>query len=116
MPADTVAGHATRIDIELTSVSGDGSGHGAPPAPASRRASLDGSILPAGAAVGDQLRVEIEQDVDGIRILSIVPPKQKAGRSDLLEMLPSTDFEPVTQQRVGARPPRSEPRTPPPRP
>jgi hypothetical protein len=74
---------------------------------------LDGSILPAGAAVGDQLRAESEHDVEGIRILSIVPPKQKGGRNDVLELLPSTDFEPVTQQRVGRdrhEPSRSRPR------
>jgi hypothetical protein len=103
----------TRIDIELTSASGDGSWTWRAAGAREPKGILDGSILPAGAAVGDQLRAESEHDVEGIRILSIVPPKQKGGRTDLLELLPSTDFEPVTQQRVGRdrhEPSRSRPR------
>ncbi len=103
----------TRIDIELTSASGDGSWTWRAAGAREPKGVLDGSILPAGAAVGDQLRAESEQNVEGIRILSIVPPKQKGGRSDVLELLPSTDFEPVTQQRVGRdrhEPSRSRPR------
>ena len=91
----------TRIDIELTSVSGDGSWTWRAAGAREPKGVLDGSILPVGVGVGDQLRAESEKDVEGIRILSIVPPKQKAGRSDVLELLPSSDFEPVTQQRVG---------------
>ena len=90
----------TRIDIELTSTSGDGSWTWRAAGAREPKGVLDGSILPAGAAVGDQLRAESEHDVDGIRILSIVPPKQKAGRTDVLELLPSAEFEPVTQQRT----------------
>ena len=103
----------TRIDIELTSVSGDGSWTWRAAGAREPKGILDGSILPAGAAVGDQLRAESEHDVEGIRILSIVPPKQKGGRNDVLELLPSTDFEPVTQQRTGRErhePSRSRPR------
>ncbi len=84
----------TRIDIELTSVSGDGSWTWRAAGAREPKGVLDGSILPAGAAVGDQLRAESEQNVEGIRILSIVPPKQKAERNDVLELLPSSDFEP----------------------
>ena len=90
----------TRIDIELTSTSGDGTWTWRAAGAREPKGVLDGSILPAGAAVGDQLRAESEHDVDGIRILSIVPPKQKAGRTDVLELLPSAEFEPVTQQRT----------------
>ncbi len=72
----------TRIDIELTSVSGDGSWTWRAAGAREPKGVLDGSILPTGAAVGDQLRAESEQSVEGIRILSIVPPKQKAERND----------------------------------
>jgi hypothetical protein len=91
----------TRIDIELTSHTGDGSWTWRAAGAREPKGVLDGSILPAGASIGDQLKAETEHDVDGIRILSIVPPKQKAGRSDVLELLPATDFEPVIQQRSG---------------
>jgi hypothetical protein len=91
----------TRLDIELTSVSGDGSWTWRAAGAREPKGVLDGSILPAGAAVGDQLRAETEQNVEGIRILSIVPAKPRGERNDLLELLPSTDFQPVTQQRSG---------------
>ena len=47
------------------------------------------------------MRVETEKDIDGIRVLSVVPGKEKAARSDVLQLLPSDKpFEPVIQQRV----------------
>ena len=108
----------TRIEIELTSSSPDGSWTWRAAGAREPRGVLDGSILPGGAAVGDQLRVETEHDVDGIRVLSVVPPKEKAARTDLLELLPTEEpFEPVVQQRApvaaaptiaGPRPPRRE--------
>ena len=96
-----MAGRADGIDIELTSVSGDGSWTWRAAGAREPKGVLNGSILPAGAAVGDQLRAETEQNVEGIRVLSIVPPKQRGGRNDVIELLPSSDFQPVTQQRVG---------------
>ena len=90
----------TRIDIELTSVGSDGSWTWRAAGAREPRGTLDGSILPEGASVGDQLKVESEKDVDGIRILSIVTPKQKGDREGLLELLPTADFEPVIQQRA----------------
>jgi hypothetical protein len=90
----------TRIEIELTSASGDGSWTWRAAGAREPKGVLDGSILPAGAAIGDQLRAESEHDVEGIRILSIVPPKPKSDRSDRLELLPESNFEPVIQQRA----------------
>ena len=96
----------TRIEIELTSSSADGSWTWRAAGAREPRGVLDGSILPGGAAVGDQLRVETEHDVDGIRVLSVVPPKEKPARTDRLELLPTEEpFEPVLQQRArGGRP------------
>ena len=91
----------TRIEIELTSTSPDGSWTWRAAGAREPRGVLDGSILPQGASVGDQLRVETEQDLDGIHVLAVVPAKEKGGRADLLELLPSEDrFEPVIQQRA----------------
>jgi hypothetical protein len=103
----------TRIDIELTSVGDEGSWTWRAAGAREPKGVLDGAILPADAAVGDQLRAETEHDVDGIRILSIVPPKQKTDRSEVLKLLPSTDFEPVVQQRAGGE--RRDPSRPRPR-
>jgi hypothetical protein len=93
-----------RIEIELTSSSPDGSWTWRAAGAREPRGVLDGSILPGGAEVGDQFRVETEQDIDGIRVLAVVPPKEKAARTDLLELLPTEEkFEPVVQQRVPGR-------------
>jgi len=89
-----------RIEIELTSAGTDGSWTWRAAGAREPRGTLDGSILPDGASVGDQLKVETEKDIDGIRVLSIVLPKQKDERGGLLELLPSGDFEPVIQQRA----------------
>ena len=43
------------------------------------RGVLDGTILPSGSSVGDQLRVETEKDLDGIRVLSVVPGQGEVG-------------------------------------
>jgi len=90
----------TRIDIELTSVGADGSWTWRAAGAREPKGILDGGILPDGASVGDQLKAESEHDVDGIRILSIVMAKQRTERAGLLELLPTGDFEPVTQQRA----------------
>ena len=90
-----------RIEIELTSSAPDGSWTWRAAGAREPRGVLDGSILPAGSSVGDQLRVETEQDIDGIRVLSVVPPKEKAERAGMLELLPSDEpFEPVVQHRA----------------
>jgi hypothetical protein len=104
----------TRIEIELTSSSPDGSWTWRAAGAREPRGVLDGSILPGGVSVGDQLRVETEHDVDGIRILSVVPPKEKPARNDLLELLPTEEpFDPVIQQRApGGRTEGRGPRRP----
>jgi hypothetical protein len=94
-----------RIEIELTSAAPDGSWTWRAAGARQPRGVLDGSILPSGASVGDQLKVETEQNLDGIQVLSVVPGKEKAGRTDLLELLPSSEkFEPVVEHRA----PRTE--------
>ncbi|MET0458532.1 MAG: hypothetical protein ABW195_04760, partial [Ilumatobacteraceae bacterium] len=90
-----------RIEIELTSSTPEGSWTWRAAGAREPRGVLDGSILPPGAAVGDTLRVETEKDIEGTRVLSVVPGKEKAARSDVLQLLPSDKpFEPVIQQRV----------------
>jgi hypothetical protein len=89
-----------RLDIELTSARDDGSFTWRAAGAKEPRGVVDGSILPGGVSVGDQLKVEADYGVDGISILAVVPPKEKPNR-DLLEMLPvETDFEPVVEQRA----------------
>src|SRR5207302_10179441 len=48
---------------------------------------LDGSLLTAGAKVGDVLRAEAEQNIDGINVTSVLPPKTKAREPERLELI-----------------------------
>jgi hypothetical protein len=101
-----------RIEIELTSARSDGTWTWRAAGAQKPRGVVDGSILPAGAAVGDVLRVEAEQELDGLSILSVVAGRDKTERADLLELLPTTDFEPITQVRAGRPRERDERRRP----
>ena len=61
-----------RIDIELTSALADGSWTWRAAGARKPNGVVDGSILPAGSEVGDLLKVEVEQMLDGIEVQAIV--------------------------------------------
>ena len=88
-----------RIEIELTSKREDGSWTWRAAGAQQPKGVVEGSVVPDGAQVKDIVRAEVEADLDGTRVLSIAPVKQKAARTGLLEFIPSDKpFEPVTQQ------------------
>ena len=90
-----------RIDIELTSSRPDGSWTWRASGAREPRGVVDAAILPDAPKVGDEFKVEVEQEIDGITVLSIVSSRQKVDRDAVLELLPSEQpFEPVIQQRV----------------
>ncbi len=64
-----------RIDIELTSSRDDGTWTWRAPGARQPRGSLEGTILPDGAKVGDILRADAEFDLDGIVVTSVLAPK-----------------------------------------
>lgn len=89
-----------RIEIELTSELPDGSWTWRAAGAKNPRGTVDGSVLPAGPAVGDELKVEVEQDIEGIQILSVIKSREKK-EPDVLELLPSEEsFEAVIQTRA----------------
>ncbi len=89
-----------RIDIELTSALGDGTWTWRAAGAKQPKGIVDGALFPSGAAVGDEFRVEAEQELDGITILSIVPGREKQSRA-LVELLPvEKDFKPVLETRA----------------
>jgi hypothetical protein len=109
----TVAGMPRRIDIELTSALGDGSWTWRAAGAKQPKGVLDGSILPADAAVGQEVRVEIEQGIDGVTILGVVHGREKPVRDDVIELLPiEREFQPVVETRArrerGERRPRGD--------
>ena len=101
-----------RIDIELTSALDDGTWTWRAAGARQPRGTLDGAILPTGAKVGDELKVEVEQELDGIIVLSVVVGRGKHD-PDLLTLLPvEREFQPVIETRAGRergeRPRRSD--------
>ena len=101
-----------RIDIELTSALDDGTWTWRAAGARQPRGTLDGAILPSGAKVGDELKVEVEQELDGINVLSVVVGRGKHD-PDLLTLLPvEREFQPVIETRAGRergeRPRRSD--------
>ncbi len=94
-----------RIDIELTSALADDSWTWRAAGAKKPNGVVDGSILPAGAKVGDVLKVEMEQMLDGVEILSVVKGREKNDRANVLEILPTDEpFQEVIETRVQARP------------
>ena len=89
-----------RIDIELTSALDDGSWTWRAAGAKHPKGVVAGSVLPSGSKVGDELKVEVEQEIDGITILNVVHGRTKAER-DLLQLLPSErEFQPVVETRA----------------
>jgi hypothetical protein len=89
-----------RIDIELTSALADGSWTWRAAGARVPKGVLDGQLLSAGAAVGDQLKVEVEQELDGIEVKSVVQSREKTA-PDLLELLPvEVNFAAVIETRA----------------
>ena len=69
-----------RIDVELTSAKEDGSFTWRAAGAKQPKGIVPGSLLYGGAKVGDVVRAEADFDVEGITIVSVVPPPQAAAR------------------------------------
>lgn len=90
-----------RIDIELTSALEDNTWTWRAAGAKLPKGTVDGSILSDGAKVGDIVKVEAEQEMDGLTILSVVGGRQKHDRADRLELLPTeSEFKPVIETRA----------------
>src|SRR5918994_6384270 len=95
-----------RIDIELTSTRDDGSWTWRAAGAREPRGTIDGGLLPAGASVGDVLRVEVEGYLDGIEVTAVVPTRAPRREPDRLEIMGSSsrgDDQLVTTQLAGGR-------------
>lgn len=88
-----------RIEIELTSKREDGTWTWRAAGALQPKGVVQSSLLPSDVSVKDVLRAEVETDLDGTRVVSVLAAKQKTARTGLLEMMPNDKpFEPVTQQ------------------
>src|SRR5581483_10103334 len=68
---------AVRLEIELTSSRDDGTWTWRAAGARQPKGVLESDVLPAGSKVGDILRVEAEQNIDGINVTTVLPPKTK---------------------------------------
>ena len=69
---------ARRIEIELTSARDDGTWTWRAVGAREPRGVIDAKVLAQGARVGDVLRVEAEFGLDGIAVVAVLPPKERA--------------------------------------
>ncbi|MEM9465736.1 MAG: hypothetical protein AAGA90_10205 [Actinomycetota bacterium] len=89
---------ARRLDIELTSDRGDGSWTWRAAGAKQPKGTLDGALLPSGAAVGDVLKVEADADLDGLTITTVFAPKGPRKEAETLQLLGSGRDEPLVTQ------------------
>ena len=92
-----------RMEIELTSTREDGDWTWRAAGARQPRGSVGASLLPSGAAVGDVLRVEVEQFMDGIEVTSVLAAKDARQAPELLEMLGSGSEEPLVTTRLAGK-------------
>ncbi len=93
-----------RIDIELTSDRADGTWSWRAAGAKQPKGVLRAELLPEGAAVGQELRADIEFSLDGTEVVAVLPPKAKNRSSvETLELLarPVKDDELVTSKLAG---------------
>jgi len=106
---------AVRLEIELTSSRGDGTWTWRAAGPRQPKGVLDGALLPAGAKVGDVLRVDADQNIDGITVTHVLPSKTKSPDPERLERIAPPVEGPLVSSSVirrerpeGRRPARGE--------
>ena len=93
-----------RMRIELTSTRGDGAWTWRAAGAREPRGSIDRALLPEGATVGDVLRVEVDQFMDGIEVTSVLHDQEERTTPETLEIIGSGRSEPlVTTKLAGGR-------------
>lgn len=86
-----------RIEIELTSNRGDGTWTWRAAGAREPKGLVPASMLPGDCKASDVFRAEVETDLDGTTVTSIIPNKQRNEPSGVLQLLPKDGpFEAVT--------------------
>ena len=90
--------------IELTSARDDGAWTWRAAGARQPKGSIDRALLPEGATVGDVLRVEVDQFMDGIEVTSVLHNQEERTTPETLEIIGSGRSEPlVTTKLAGGR-------------
>lgn len=91
-----------RIELELTSERPDGTWTWRAAGAREPKGELEGAILPSGVKVGDVLRADADFHIEGITVLTVLPPKGARQEPERLEVIgPEREFTPVTSTLVG---------------
>jgi hypothetical protein len=75
------------MDVELTSARDDDTFTWRAAGARQPKGAVAASMLPKGSKVGDVLRIEAEVEIDGITVVSVLPPKEKEAPSGRIEVL-----------------------------
>ncbi len=98
-----------RMDIELTSSRSDGSWTWRAAGALNPKGFVDSSLLPSAVKVGDVLRVEVEIDLDGVWVTSILPNKSSSQKAETLSLITEKSTQPgVTVQLANKGPKRDQ--------
>ena len=98
-----------RMEIELTSTRDDGQWTWRAAGARQPRGTVADVLVPEGTTVGDVLRVEVEQFMDGIEVTSVLVDRVERSEPETLEVLGSGQNEPlVTTKLAGRRGRRSD--------
>lgn len=92
-----------RIDIELTSSREDGSWTWRAAGAREPKGTLEGAILPSGAAVGQVLRAEVEGFLDGLSVVAVIPPRAPRSEPERLEIKPSGTDQPLVTSTLAPK-------------
>src|SRR4051812_38279029 len=93
-----------RIDIELTSARDDGTWTWRAAGAQKPRGVVDSKLLYEGAQPGDVVRAEADFEIEGITILSVIPPREKRNEASRIEIIGSPRDTPgVTSSLVPKR-------------
>lgn len=94
-----------RIEVELTSARDDGTWTWRAAGAKLPKGELDGSLLFPGAKVGDVVRAEADQLMDGIEIIAVLPPKGARKEPERLEVIgsPRRDDEPLVTTKLAPK-------------
>ncbi len=92
-----------RLEIELTSERPDGTWTWRAAGARQPKGELRASVLFDGASVGDVVRAEADFALDGIEILSVLPPKAKRAEPQRVEVVGTRSDEPLVTTQLAAK-------------
>ena len=92
-----------RMEIELTSTRDDGQWTWRAAGARQPRGTVTDVLVPDGTSVGDILRVEVEQFMDGIEVTSVLVDRAERSEPETLEMLGSGQNEPLVTTKLAGR-------------